>query len=151
MKIHFITTIISSTLLLTWFSNINADNSLASQIKAEVNQVNVQVNQVHLEQEIIATIAEQLDSEVIPKSNKIQGKNDVINQQLNQQAYDQLRQNLQAIVIDAKDDINQKISDYRKSILPDVDDNAKVVLPIFDPIKTLRTEIVADSNILKYF
>jgi hypothetical protein len=135
---HIIGATLASTLLFTGLNtSYAAEASIESQLKEQVDQAN-------LEQEIIAIIAEQIESSektatsntvtvntvaqventpsatAVPTSTAL--KADVsqpdTSTSLNSQVSDGLRKSLQAVVQDAEGNINKQLSDYRKSITP---------------------------------
>jgi len=134
---HTMSMTLSGILLFTWLSMGYANEiSIESQLKEQVDQAN-------LEQEIIAIIAEQIESDIaasivvtpngltaIEKSSATiplsavkpvvtaEANSSSANTSINNQISEGLKKSLQAIVQEAENDVNKQLSDYRKSITP---------------------------------
>jgi len=147
-------TAIVSTLLFTGLSTSYAtETSKVSEVSIE-SQLKEQVDQANLEQEIIAIIAEQIESEETASSNtmatlettpstttvgiaaiatstepKAKISQADTSTSVNNQVSDGLRKSLQAVVQDAESNINKQLSDYRKSITPKTEEKKSSETP----------------------
>ena len=146
---------LSGILLFTWLSMSNANEvSIESQLKEQVDQAN-------LEQEIIAIIAEQIESDIaastvndIPlPTDTLSASTDTIvaatpivtadvesaaNSKIDSEVSDGLRKSLQAIVQDAESGIDKQLSDYRKSITPKNTEKETTPAPIVEKQKQVK-------------